>query len=194
MDMPIYLTKVSGTSAYCLDRQGSANILQIDPTEYRFKLALINKRYEEVLHMVKNAKLVGQSMIAYLQKKGYPEIALHFVKDKRTRFALALECGNLDVALEVARDLNDNQCWEKLGELALMYGNHQIVEMAYQRIKNYEKLNFLYLITGNLEKLKKMMKIGEFVFVVKLVPLRVVFSSGISERFLQSFPDRFIPG
>ena len=36
----------------------------------------------------------------------------------------------------------------------------QIVEMAYQRTKNFEKLSFLYLITGNMEKLKKMTKIG----------------------------------
>ena len=47
--------------------------------------------------MVKTAKLVGQSVIAYLQQKGYPEVALHFVKDERTRFALALECGNIEV-------------------------------------------------------------------------------------------------
>lgn len=48
--------------------------------------------------MVRTAKLVGQSVIAYLQKKGYPEVALHFVKDERTRFSLALECGNIDVS------------------------------------------------------------------------------------------------
>lgn len=47
--------------------------------------------------MVRNAKLIGQSIIAYLQKKGYPEVALHFVKDEKTRFGLALECGNIDV-------------------------------------------------------------------------------------------------
>lgn len=47
--------------------------------------------------MVRNAKLVGQSIIAYLQKKGYPEVALHFVKDEKTRFSLALECGNIEV-------------------------------------------------------------------------------------------------
>jgi coatomer protein complex subunit alpha (xenin) len=46
-------------------------------------LALINRKYDEVLHMVRNAKLVGQSIIAYLQKKGYPEVALHFVKVKK---------------------------------------------------------------------------------------------------------------
>ena len=32
--------------------------------------------------------------------------------------------------------------------------------MAYQRTKNFDKLSFLYLITGNLEKLGKMTKIG----------------------------------
>lgn len=80
--------------------------------------------------MVRNAKLVGQSIISYLQKKGYPEVcialsrspiytwpcrstlvdtilsfaffvqvALHFVKDEKTRFGLALECGNIEVGV-----------------------------------------------------------------------------------------------
>lgn len=52
--------------------------------------------------MVRNAKLVGQSIIAYLQKKGYPEVALHFVKDEKTRFGLALECGNIEVSQSVS--------------------------------------------------------------------------------------------
>ncbi|KAI1229973.1 Coatomer subunit alpha, partial [Lamprotornis superbus] len=75
--------------------------ITIDPTEFRFKLALINQKYDKVLHMVRNAKLVGQSIIAYLQRKGYPEVALHFVKDEKTRFSLALECGNIEVAPEL---------------------------------------------------------------------------------------------
>ena len=49
-------------------------MLTIDPTEYQFKLALVNRKYDEVLQMVRGAKLVGQSIIAYLQKKGYPEV------------------------------------------------------------------------------------------------------------------------
>lgn len=40
-------------------------------------------------------------------------------------------------------------------------GNHQVVEMAYQRTKNFDKLSFLYLLTGNLDKLRKMLKIAE---------------------------------
>uniref|UniRef100_A0A2R5L8Q5 Coatomer subunit alpha n=1 Tax=Ornithodoros turicata TaxID=34597 RepID=A0A2R5L8Q5_9ACAR len=161
LDLPIYITRVKDSSVYCLDRECRPRVLGIDPTEYRFKLALVNRKYEEVLHMVRNAKLIGQSIIAYLQKKGYPEVALHFVKDEKTRFALALECGNIDVALEAARTLDDKTCWEKLGEAALLQGNHQVVEMSYQRTKNFDKLSFLYLITGNLTKLQKMLKIAE---------------------------------
>jgi hypothetical protein len=43
----------------------------------------------------------SQAVIAYLQRAGYPEVALHFVNDEPTRFNLSLECGNLDVALQV---------------------------------------------------------------------------------------------
>lgn len=146
---------------FCLDRECKPRVLSIDPTEFKFKLALINRKYEDVLHMVRNARLVGQSIIAYLQKKGYPEVALHFVKDDKTRFGLALECGNIEVALESARQLDDKQCWDLLAQTALMQGNHQVVEMCYQRTKNFDKLSFLYFITGNLDKLRKMMKIAE---------------------------------
>merc|ERR1712142_741768 len=155
------LTRIKGAQVFCLDRECKPRILTIDPTEYRFKLALVNRKYEEVLHMVRNAKLVGQSVIAYLQQKGYPEVALHFVKDEKTRFGLALECSNIETALEAAKAMDDKAVWERLGEMALKQGNHQVVEMCYQRTKSFDKLSFLYLITGNLEKLKKMMKIAE---------------------------------
>ncbi|XP_040579551.1 coatomer subunit alpha isoform X3 [Lepeophtheirus salmonis] len=161
LDLPIYLTRIKGSQVFCLDRECKPRILNIDPTEYKFKLALINRKYDEVLHMVRNAKLVGQSIIGYLQKKGYPEVALHFVKDEKTRFALALECSDIDAAMEAAKALDDKECWESLGEAALMEGNIQVVEVCYQRTKNFDKLSFLYLITGNLEKLRKMMKIAE---------------------------------
>ncbi|CAK8683346.1 unnamed protein product [Clavelina lepadiformis] len=161
LDLPIYITRVRGTSVYCLDRETRPRVLAIDPTEFKFKMALVNRKYDEVLHMVRNTKLVGQSIIAYLQQKGYPEVALHFVKDDKTRFTLALECGDIEVALAAAKALDDKQCWEALGEVALASGNHQVVEMAYQRTKNFDKLSFLYLLTGNLEKLRKMMKIAE---------------------------------
>lgn len=183
LDLPIYITRVKGSQVFCLDRECRTRVLNIDTTEYKFKLALINRKYEEVLHMVRNARLVGQSIIAYLQQKGYPEVALHFVKDEKTRFGLALECGNIEVALEAAKSLDDKDCWDRLSQAALMQGNHQVVEMCYQRTKNFEKLSFLYLITGNLEKLKKMNKIAEIRKDVSAQYQGALLLGDIKERF-----------
>jgi Coatomer WD associated region len=59
------------------------------------------------------------------------------------------------------QELDDKDTWHRLGVEALRQGNHQIVEFSYQKTKNYERLSFLYLITGNTEKLAKMLKIAE---------------------------------
>ncbi len=88
-------------------------------------------------------------------------MALHFVQDEQTRFNLAIECGNIEVALKSAHALDAKESWAKLGQEALKQGLVNVVEMAYQRTKDFEKLSFLYLITGNIEKLKKMLKIAE---------------------------------
>jgi|TARA_B110000238_G_scaffold67658_1_gene74157 coatomer protein complex subunit alpha (xenin) len=88
-------------------------------------------------------------------------LPLPYTQDERTRFNLALECGNIEVALSSAQTLDDKDTWHKLGVEALRQGNHQIVEFAYQKTKNFERLSFLYLITGNEEKLSKMLKIAE---------------------------------
>ena len=77
--------------------------MQIDTTEHVFKLALLQHKFEQVLKMIKGSALCGQSIISYLQAKGFPEVALHFVKDERTRFNLAIECGNIEVALQSAQ-------------------------------------------------------------------------------------------
>ncbi|MCO5552717.1 hypothetical protein L7F22_006234 [Adiantum nelumboides] len=161
LDVPVYLVKVSGSSLYCLDRDGKIRTMQIDSTEYMFKLALIKKEFDEVIRMIKSSQLCGQAIIAYLQQKGYPDIALHFVKDERTRFNLAIESGNIAIAVASAKEINEKDHWYRLGVEALRQGNHEIVEYSYQKTKNFERLSFLYLITGNLEKLKKMLRIAE---------------------------------
>ena len=40
---------------------------QIDTSEYTFKLALAERKYDAVLAMIRNNQLCGQAIIAYLQ-------------------------------------------------------------------------------------------------------------------------------
>ncbi|CAI9753407.1 unnamed protein product [Fraxinus pennsylvanica] len=161
MDVPVYITKIYGNTIFCLDRDGKNHPIIIDSTEYVFKLSLLRKRYDQVMNMIRNSELCGNAMIAYLQQKGFPQVALYFVKDDKTRFSLALESGNIEKALESAKKIDEKDHWYRLGVEALRQGNTGIVEYAYQRTKNFERLSFHYLITGNLDKLSKMMKIAE---------------------------------
>nr|XP_023915472.1 coatomer subunit alpha-1-like [Quercus suber] len=78
VDVPIYITKVSGNTIFCLDRDGKNRSIVIDATEYIFKLFLLKKRYDHVMSMIRNSQLFGEAVIAYLQQKGFPDVALHF--------------------------------------------------------------------------------------------------------------------
>eukprot|EP00538_Stauroneis_constricta_P012498 CAMPEP_0119547178 /NCGR_PEP_ID=MMETSP1352-20130426/1369_1 /TAXON_ID=265584 /ORGANISM="Stauroneis constricta, Strain CCMP1120" /LENGTH=1280 /DNA_ID=CAMNT_0007592035 /DNA_START=107 /DNA_END=3949 /DNA_ORIENTATION=- len=165
LDAPLYAMRAVKDQLFCLDREARARIISIDSTEARFKLALANKKYGQVMHMVKNSKLCGRAIVAYLQSKGFPEVALHFVRDPKTRFRLALACGDIEAAMESAFALeqqseSERDIWGELGSEALRQGNHQVVEMSYQRTKDFDRLSFLYLITGDTEKLRKMLKIS----------------------------------
>ena len=161
LDVPIYITKVIGNTIFCLGRDGKNKAITVDATEYIFKLSLLKKKYDHVMNMIRNSQLCGQAVIAYLQQKGFPEVALHFVKDERIRFNLALESGNIQIAVASATAIDEKDHWYRLGVEALRQGNSGIVEYAYQRTKNFERLSFLYLITGNVDKLSKMLKIAE---------------------------------
>ena len=78
LDAPVYLCKVMGNKLFCLDREANTLTLSVDKTEFLFKTALLDRSYDEVLRIIKRSKLCGQAIIGYLQKKGFPEVALQF--------------------------------------------------------------------------------------------------------------------
>jgi len=162
IDHPLYVVRIEQNTLTALNREAKCVNFKIDLTEAVFKLALEAKQYAKVMEMVRNSRLCGQAIIAYLTQKGRPEVALHFVKDPRTRFKLALACGDLESAMESAFRLegDDAGCWREIGAEALRQGNLQVVEMSYQRTKDFDRLSFLYLLTGNTDKLRKMLKIA----------------------------------
>ena len=77
LDNPVYLTRVKGKTVYCLNRSARLRTITFDPTEYRFKLALLKNNYEEMLYILRTSTWLGQSIIAYTRnKKGFPEALL----------------------------------------------------------------------------------------------------------------------
>ncbi|CCK68715.1 coatomer subunit alpha KNAG_0B02720 [Huiozyma naganishii CBS 8797] len=182
LENTLYITKVQDKAVYTLNREGEVEILNIDPTEYRFKKALINKNFPEVFKIINNSNLVGQNIISYLQKSGYPEIALQFVQDPQVRFDLALEYGNLETALEEAKKIDNSLVWEKLNQEAINQGNLELSEMINQNQQKFDKLSFLYLLSGANTKLSKMGSIAEHRGDVSSMLLNSFYNNDVSSR------------
>ncbi|XP_048622967.1 coatomer subunit alpha-2-like [Brassica napus] len=64
LDVPIYVTKVSGDKIFCLDRDGKNREITVNASEYMFKLALMGKRFDHVARMIKSSRISGQAMVA----------------------------------------------------------------------------------------------------------------------------------
>eukprot|EP01059_Diplonema_ambulator_P025038 TRINITY_DN42020_c0_g1_i1.p1 TRINITY_DN42020_c0_g1~~TRINITY_DN42020_c0_g1_i1.p1 ORF type:complete len:1248 (+),score=523.71 TRINITY_DN42020_c0_g1_i1:55-3798(+) len=155
LEAPIYLVSVSGDEVSYINREGTFLTMNIDTTEYRLKLALLNERWNEVLKIVKSTRIYGQALVSYLQQRGFPEVAMHFVKDPKIRFKLAVDCGNLDDALECAEQLKDDASWNKLAQAALSHGKVQLMHTSLSKTSTanaYQKLSFLNFLLGNDEK------------------------------------------
>lgn len=76
LDLPVYITAARQSKIVCIDRDAKIRVIAVDATEYLFKLALVRRRYDEVLRMVKGSVLLGSSIVTYLQKKGFPEVRM----------------------------------------------------------------------------------------------------------------------
>lgn len=182
LERTLYISKAHGKLIYALNRKGEVEIITVDSTEYRFKKALVNKNFQEVLRIIKTSHLVGKNIISYLQKSGYPEVALQFVHDPQTRFDLALEHGNLSIALEEAEKLKSTIAWERFGKEAMLQGNISMVELVYQNLNLFDKLSFLYLLSGDREKLSKMESIAENRNNISSLILNTFYNNSIYKR------------
>lgn len=160
LDEVYYICNINEDIVTCMTREWSMKTFDINSTEFVFKKALIKKNFSLVKKIINSGKLKGESIIAYLQKKGFSEVALRFVEDDSTRFDLALECGHIDVAFECARNIDSKLIWNRFGIAALMMGNYRCVTEAYKQTLNFEKLMYLFLITGNFPTLGKLMDIA----------------------------------
>lgn len=90
IETPLYLTNITDKQLTGVNRSGEVQTFPINDIEYRFKLALMSKRYNEVKNVLETGGLTGLAVVKYLQEKGFPEVALYFVQDEKTRFNLAI--------------------------------------------------------------------------------------------------------
>jgi len=126
LDRPMYLLGylASHSRVFLIDRDYTicSYTLLLGVVEY--KTLVLRGDMEaaaEVLPQIPEAE--KNSVARFLEMRGMPEEALSIATDPEYRFELAMQLGNLPVAKEIAGELDSEQRWRQLGEMALSNGD-----------------------------------------------------------------------
>ncbi|KAK2952413.1 Coatomer subunit alpha (CopA) [Blattamonas nauphoetae] len=173
---PAYMMSVSDTNMIAVDSTGSLCREPIDSFDFTIcdtlradKEAAKGKSTEELAAVIRehsaNAHVNTLALPHMLGESGNPGAALELVTDPLHRFNLAISAGQIDVAMECCLTINKKVFWERLAQAAIFHGNIVIAERALQKSFSFDKLILLYVVTGQLDKVKKMEgvcgKVGE---------------------------------
>lgn len=92
----------------------------------------------------------------FLESLGYLPQALEVTVDPEHKFDLAVQLGELAVAHEMAKKLNQDHKWKQLGDLALSKCNFELAESCMWSASDASGLLLLYTSTGNKQGLTKL--------------------------------------
>lgn len=151
----LYVAAISD-KLYGLNIQDTVRKFPIDTLEIKFRLAIMENRIDAVVATLRSAKVCSTSIIDYLHKHGHPEIAVQFVHQPRAKFDLAMESGNLELGVDAATELADPVIWDRIADEAMAQGRFTVAEQAFKKSGNMERLAFLYLISGQTQKLNSL--------------------------------------
>ena len=163
IDEPMHLVRKMGDRKFLAFNE-TKKIFEVECPEYldiEFKLAVQEKDWKAVDEMV-GSRLGKQkkNLVSYLVGKGLAASAVELANTPEEKFALAIQASNFQLAYEVCSKINTVEYWRLLGEEALKQGVYAAYEMASNKLRNYDKLNFLYSLQHNSKNIEKVMKLA----------------------------------
>ncbi|RID62515.1 hypothetical protein BRARA_E01583 [Brassica rapa] len=96
------------------------------------------------------------SVAHFLESRGMIEDALDIATDPDYRFELAIQLGRLEVAQEIAVEVQSESKWKQLGELAMSSGKLKLAEECMKYAMDLSGLLLLYSSLGDAEGVSKL--------------------------------------
>ncbi|XP_010487442.1 PREDICTED: coatomer subunit beta'-3-like isoform X2 [Camelina sativa] len=92
----------------------------------------------------------------FLESRGMIEDALEIATDADYKFDLAIQLGRLEMAKEIAEEVQSESKWKQLGELAMSSGKLQLTEDCMKYAMDLSGLLLLYSSLGDAEGVSKL--------------------------------------
>jgi len=92
----------------------------------------------------------------FLDSQGLKELALQTAQDPELKFEFALQQGKIDMVFELAKEIDSDQRWKQLADLAMTLFKFDMAEQCLLKAKDYSGLLLLYSSTGNVNGVTKL--------------------------------------
>ena len=76
------------------------------------------------------------------------DIAFNIVTDRNLKFDYAVKLARLDDACEIAEELNEDDKWQKIGDLCMQEGDFDRAEYCFKKSSDYTSLFLIYSSLG----------------------------------------------
>jgi len=97
----------------------------------------------------------------FLEGQGYKELALDVATDAEHRFELSLGLGQLQIALELAREADVEHKWKTVGDAALSAWDLRLAEKCFEKARDVGSLLLLYSSSCDEEGLRKLARTAQ---------------------------------
>ncbi|UJR16031.1 hypothetical protein I4U23_002945 [Adineta vaga] len=129
---------------YLGDKEMSIVSFELSLSVLEYQTAVMRKDFETADQVLPTIAKEQRTRVAhFLEKQGYRQQALSVTLDNEHKFELALQIGNLQVCYELAVELENEQKWLQLSEVATKQGDIKLVQECLTRAQSYGSLILL---------------------------------------------------
>ncbi|CAI0422642.1 unnamed protein product [Linum tenue] len=159
LDRPMYLLGylASQSRVYLIDKEFNVigYTLLLSLIEYKTLVMRGDlERANEILPSIPKDQY--NNVARFLESRGMVEHALDVATDPDYRFELAIQLGRLEVAQEIASEVQSELKWKQLGELAMSNGKLEMAEECMRRAMDLSGLLLLYSSLGDADGISKL--------------------------------------
>lgn len=122
-----------------------------------YQTAVMRRDFETADRVLPTVPKEHRTRVAhFLEKQGFKQQALQVSTDTEHKFDLALQIGDLDTAIILAREADNPQKWTQLAEVATSKNKFELVRECHEKANDYGGLLLLASSSGDAEMMRSL--------------------------------------
>ncbi|KMZ56206.1 Coatomer subunit beta'-1 [Zostera marina] len=164
LDRPMYLLGylASQSKVYLIDKEFNIMGYTLLLSLIEYKTLVMRGDFDsanQILHTIPTEH--HNSVAHFLESRGMVKDALEVATDPDYRFDLSIQLGKLEIAKEIATEVQSETKWKHLGELAMSSGKFEMAEECLSQAKDLSGLLLLFSSHGDIEGITRLASLAK---------------------------------